>query len=1432
MRNLLTILFLFTFLNGEATTFYFSASGNDNNAGTSTGAPWRTIAKFNSVFASKSPGDFFLFNRGDVFYGNLIISRSGSIGLPITIGAYGSGAQPIITGLSDVTGWTSLGSNKWQTSAAISNQRQLYNVFVNGVPVQQGRYPNAGYFTYQAGTQTAKTSGSLPASSTNWTGAVAVIRKNNWIMDNDTILTHAGTTFTHTYHDLPNNYPGLAGYGFFIQSDSRTLDVQNEWYYNPSSRLLMIYSTSSPVNVKVPTIDTLVTVLRRSYITFDNLSFIGSNKYTFFISGPNMTIQNCNIDYSGQEGIWGGNNFGSPFSPNFRLLNTTVNHTNNNSVTLQTEFTNYLIDHCTIKNSAVIPGMGKTGEKTYVGFFAFASGGEVKHCIIDSTGYIAVDILGNNIIIDSNYIAHWNLTKMDGGGVYTWLGSGTVNTGCKVYNNIIIDAFGATAGTTESNGLSHGVYLDANTNNYEVYNNTFANIGYSGMFMYSGASNNNFHNNTSYNNTITQLLQYNQFTNGQPTINNTVKSNILVSKTSTQLTGKFSTRDALSTFTASMGTFDSNYYARPIDDNLTIQALSNSGTNNYNLAQWKTVSGKDIHSLKSPIAIINVNQLDFEYNATENAVVKTLPSGVWVTLNNISYSGTATLQPYTSLVLINTGATNIAPTANAGIDITIQLPTSSVNLSGSGTDVDGSIVSYLWTKVSGTGGSIVAPNAASTSIVGLTQGVYQFKLAVTDNLGATGTDLVTVTVNPANISPSANAGTDQAITLPTSTVSLAGSGSDPDGSVTGYLWTFISGPNTPTITSATSASTTATGLVAGTYVFNLRVTDNQGATGNDQMTVIVSNSPNQAPTADAGIDQVIQLPTNSVNLSGSGNDPDGTISSYQWTKISGPAATITNASNASTSVTGLVQGVYQFKLQVTDNGGLTGSDIMTVTVNPANIPPTADAGTDQTITLPTTSVTLSGSASDADGSVSSHVWTKISGTGGTITNANNYTTTFTGLTPGIYVLRLTATDNQGATGFDEVTITVNSAINQNPTADAGSDQVLTWPTNSTTVNGGGTDPDGSIVAYNWTKVSGPASYSITNPNSATTTITNLVIGVYQFQLLVADNSGGTATDVIQITVNNGSASIQFNAPTLTQTYTGFALIPTATTIPAGLPYDITLDGTSGGKVNSGTYAAVAGISDPNYISTPASATFTINKQTIIINAVGKTVNFDGNPQSIVATTTPAVPGLVITYTYNGGPEPSAIGSYDVAISASDANHQATTVHVTLNIVSNPAIIFISDTLKTYNHASQNVTVTSAYSYSLTGAPQTAAGVYYPVTANITDGIHSGSYTATFTILKKPAGLSWAAIAPIPQGAQLTINELNAIADEPGHFVYSLPLGSVPALGVTGITATFVPDDPANIQGGTISNTISTYGTTQFLNYFITGPDGKIIFIKQ
>jgi hypothetical protein len=94
------------------TNYYVDATGgDDDNSGTTTVAPWETIAKVNS--SSFSPGDSILFKRGETWEEVLIVPSSGSAGGgDITFGAYDSGDDPIIKipkiGISSGSLWTEL----------------------------------------------------------------------------------------------------------------------------------------------------------------------------------------------------------------------------------------------------------------------------------------------------------------------------------------------------------------------------------------------------------------------------------------------------------------------------------------------------------------------------------------------------------------------------------------------------------------------------------------------------------------------------------------------------------------------------------------------------------------------------------------------------------------------------------------------------------------------------------------------------------------------------------------------------------------------------------------------------------------------------------------------------------------------------------------------------------------------------------------------------------------------------------------------------------------------------------------------------------------------------------------------------------------------------------------------------------------------------
>ncbi|HEV8504122.1 MAG TPA: DNRLRE domain-containing protein [Chitinophagaceae bacterium] len=194
--------------------------------------------------------------------------------------------------------------------------------------------------------------------------------------------------------------------------------------------------------------------------------------------------------------------------------------------------------------------------------------------------------------------------------------------------------------------------------------------------------------------------------------------------------------------------------------------------------------------------------------------------------------------------------------------------------------------------------------------------------------------------------PVANAGNDQNIQLPATSFTLSGSGTTPQGSITNYTWTRVSGPDNPLINNASSATTSVSGFSAGTYVFQLEVTNDAGLSASDQVTIIVVAESQSTPVANAGADQTVQLPESFFVLSGSGATQKGNITGYNWTQVSGPnASIINNASSATTSVTGFVAGTYTFQLEVTNSFGLAAKDTViinvigtqTLTLQPSNI---------------------------------------------------------------------------------------------------------------------------------------------------------------------------------------------------------------------------------------------------------------------------------------------------------------------------------------------------------------------------------------------------------------------------------------------------------------------------------------------------------------
>ncbi|MBI2138080.1 tandem-95 repeat protein [Candidatus Woesearchaeota archaeon] len=117
---------------------------------------------------------------------------------------------------------------------------------------------------------------------------------------------------------------------------------------------------------------------------------------------------------------------------------------------------------------------------------------------------------------------------------------------------------------------------------------------------------------------------------------------------------------------------------------------------------------------------------------------------------------------------------------------------------------------------------------------------------------------------------------------------------------------------------------------SGTVVFNVSQFSSYMVNGSVQQQQLGQNA--STPVANAGADQAVTSGTAVILDGSSSRDPDGALTSFLWSQVSGPTTAITNASQSRASITPAIESTYIFQLRVTDNSGLTSSDTVTIIV--------------------------------------------------------------------------------------------------------------------------------------------------------------------------------------------------------------------------------------------------------------------------------------------------------------------------------------------------------------------------------------------------------------------------------------------------------------------------------------------------------------------
>ena len=581
--------------------YYFSSSlGNDSYSSTQAqnpATPWKTISKLNSSMSLINPGDSILFKRGDVFFGQIILTRSGASAARIVFSDYGSGKLPLLKATAKITGWTRYNGNVWQADCPQLGS-EVSNFFINGKSQQIGRYPNAddanrGYLNIDSHSgRTTLTSSSL-TSSINWTGGEAVIRTRRWILDRVKIQSHQGNTLvcTNASAEIYNNY------GFFIQNHIRTLDKTGEWYYNPTSKRIYLYYPADPNGLQTEATSSMANFEASNvqYVTIENLEAMGALKKIIRIANSNnIEIRNNIFSGAGEDAIY------IVDSRAVEFVNNNISQTNNNAAVF-IRCSDVTVTGNRIRNCALKAGMGLGSNGQYLGVFLDANNSRCEQNTIDSVGYVAIFFYGNDLLIKNNMINHFCMTIDDGGGIYTYNEGTAVNRNRIVERNIVLNGLGVTAGTNDQYFKgANGIYMDNRTNNVKILNNTVSNCSSYGICIHN-ANYINITGNVLFNNNCQLLLVHDEVASDVPVRNCVVSGNIFFSKYSNQIAAGFRT---IKNDIPQMGTFNDNRYCRPMDDDKTIQTIYYGSSGKtfafLSLDEWQKIYNYDLNSSISP----------------------------------------------------------------------------------------------------------------------------------------------------------------------------------------------------------------------------------------------------------------------------------------------------------------------------------------------------------------------------------------------------------------------------------------------------------------------------------------------------------------------------------------------------------------------------------------------------------------------------------------------------------------------------------------------------------------------------------------------------------------------------------------------------------------------------------------------------------------
>jgi len=385
-------------------------------------------------------------------------------------------------------------------------------------------------------------------------------------------------------------------------------------------------------------------------------------------------------------------------------------------------------------------------------------------------------------------------------------------------------------------------------------------------------------------------------------------------------------------------------------------------------------------------------------------------------------------------VLITVDLPNNPPSAEAGLSQSVELGSSATFSAANSSDIDGDDLTYSWQVLSSPSGSNVITTSEDVSI-NITPdliGAYTLEVTVSDGEDSA-TDSVVLNAEEFNLTPIANAGTDQSVIVGTPITLNGSASSDGNQDPLTYTWTVSSAPQASEaeLSNSNLSQPTFISDVVGTYTFSLTVSDGVLTSEVDTVELIVSRL-NTAPLADAGRDQNIFI-GDEVTLDGSNSsDAEGDDLTYNWTIISKPESSLAELADSNTSYSTFtpdIEGVYSVQLIVSDTDLKTTLDVTVINVTQKNSIPVANAGSDQSVELNKEVILDASTSVDADGDILEYQWSLVSKPAAVSTlefESDIIGPSFTPTVAGEYVFSLIVNDREFSSEPDSVVILVKT----------------------------------------------------------------------------------------------------------------------------------------------------------------------------------------------------------------------------------------------------------------------------------------------------------------------------------------------------------------------------------------------------------------------